>query len=99
MINVTDSVNQVIQKAGNIAYKYSCSEIGTEHLLYGLSAVKNCIASKILQEFNVTDNAIEQVFMQTYQLNYSRQSAQLQLTARSLDIVQNAQSIALCVFL
>ena len=73
MINVTDSVNKVIEKAGKIAYKYSCQEIGSEHLLYGLCAVENCIASKILQEFNVTANAIEQVFMQTYQLNYSRQ--------------------------
>ena len=94
MINVTDSVNKVIQKAGQIAYKYSCEEIGTEHLLYGLCAVDNCIASKILQEFNVTANAIEQVFRSNYQINYSNQTAELQLTPRSYGIVKNAQSIA-----
>ena len=87
MINITQRANQAIQLAGEIAYKYSCTEVGTEHLLYGLCAVKNCIASKILQEFNITDNALEQVFKQTYQLNLSTLGAQLQLTKRSLDIM------------
>ena len=94
MINVTDSVNKVIKKAGQIAYKYSCNEIGTEHILYGLTAVENCIASRILNEFGVNSSNLEQVFMQTYQINYSRATRELNLTPRSYEIVKNAEQIS-----
>lgn len=93
-MNITDSVNKVIKKAGQIAYKYSCNEIGTEHILYGLTAVENCIASRILADFGVNSLNLEQVFMQTYQLNYSRFSKELELTPRSYEIVKNAERIS-----
>lgn len=94
MINVTDSVNKALKKAGEIAYKYSCNEIGSEHLLYGLTAVNTCIASQVLAEFDVTAVALENVFKKTYSRNYSNQMVQLALTQRSHEIVVSAENIS-----
>lgn len=61
-IRLTESVNRAIQNAGKIALLYGNYQIGTEHLLYGLSSVKDSVASKILNSFGVTHNDIEKVF-------------------------------------
>ncbi len=61
-IRLTESVNRAIQNAGKIALMYSNYQIGTEHLLYGLSSVKDSVASKILANFGVNHNKMEEVF-------------------------------------
>lgn len=61
-IRLTESVNKAIQSAGRIALTYGNYQIGTEHLLYGLSSVKESVAAKILNNFGVTFNKIEDVF-------------------------------------
>lgn len=61
-IRLTESVNRAIQNAGKIALMYSNYQIGTEHLLYGLSSVKDSVASKILSNFGVNHNKMEEVF-------------------------------------
>ena len=61
-IRLTESVNRAIQNAGKIALMYGNYQIGTEQLLYGLASVKDSVASKILQSYNVTASKIEEVF-------------------------------------
>ena len=61
-IRLTESVNRAIQNAGKIALLYGNYQIGTEHLLYGLGSVKDSVASKILTNFGVNHNKIEEVF-------------------------------------
>ncbi len=61
-IRLTESVNRAIQNAGKIALLYSNYQIGTEHLLYGLASVKDSVASKILGNYGVNHNKIEEVF-------------------------------------
>ena len=65
-IRLTDSVNKAIQNAGKIALVYGYYEIGTEHLLYGLSSVKESVASKILLSFGVDHNKVEEVLAKNF---------------------------------
>lgn len=58
--NLTDLANEAIQLAQNTAVNLG-SQIGTEHILYGISAVKESKASKILTTYNVTPNSLMQV--------------------------------------
>lgn len=60
-LQLTSSVNKAIKNAGKIALKYGSHQIGTEHLLYGLSSVSESVASKILSTFGVDNVAIEAV--------------------------------------
>ena len=59
---LTESVNRAIQNAGRIALSFGNFQIGTEQLLYGLASVKDSVASKLLKNYNVTSEKIEEIF-------------------------------------
>lgn len=61
-IKITDNVNKALSFANNIAYTYNSHEVGTEHILYGLSCVKEGVASKVLEKYGVTPELIDRVF-------------------------------------
>ena len=54
----TNRANKAIEIANNIALELGHSYIGTEHILYGLSKEGNGIASKVLENQNVTADDI-----------------------------------------
>lgn len=61
-IKVTDNVSTALTFANNIAYTYNSSQVGTEHILYGLACVKEGIACRVLEKYNVTAENIERLF-------------------------------------
>ena len=54
----TNRANKAIEIANDIALELGHSYIGTEHILYGLSKEGNGIASKVLENQNVTADDI-----------------------------------------
>jgi ATP-dependent Clp protease ATP-binding subunit ClpC len=54
----TNRANKAIEIANDIALELGHSYIGTEHILYGLAKEGNGIASKVLENQNVTANDI-----------------------------------------
>ncbi len=94
-IRATESVNKVLQNAGKIAVAYSNTQIGTEHLLYGLASVTESVASKILASFGVTANAIESIFSESSQKHAnSLFSSNVELTPRSKEVFVVANQFA-----
>ncbi len=57
--NLTDLANKSIQYAQSCARKYG-NQIGTEHLLYGLTKV-DCQANKLLKSYKLTTSIMEQI--------------------------------------
>ena len=57
--NLTDLANKSIQYAQSCARKYG-NQIGTEHLLYGLTKV-DCQANKLLKSYKLTTAIMEQI--------------------------------------
>ena len=53
-INATESVNDVLKFAGEIAQKYNNSQIATEHLLYGILSIQDCLATRLLKSYGVS---------------------------------------------
>ena len=43
----SDDIEKVVKSASKIALKFGSDVVGTEHILYGLTSVKECEASKI----------------------------------------------------
>ena len=54
----TNSSNKAIEIANEIAMELGHSYIGTEHLLYGLAKEENGVASKVLQNQDITEEDI-----------------------------------------
>ncbi len=94
-IRVTESVSKVLKNAGRIALKYGSSQVGTEHLLYGLASVNDSVASKILGEFGVTAIGIENIIRNNGILNSMAMfNYDVELTPRTKEIFLLANQFA-----
>ena len=56
----TNSANRAIEFASQIAMELGHNYIGTEHILYGLAQEENGVASKVLQNQDITNEKIEE---------------------------------------
>ena len=54
----TNSANRAIEFASQIAMELGHNYIGTEHILYGLAQEENGVASKVLQNQDITNEKI-----------------------------------------
>lgn len=90
----SDNVSQVIETAGEIALKYGSSQIGTEHILYGLVANKEALASKVLSEFGVTKKSMLELFEENDTVVFSF-SSEVELSPRVKEMLKMAQKIAM----
>ncbi len=88
-----DSVKKVIKYAGDIALKTGNLQIGTEHLLYGLTCVQTSLASKMLKDEGVTKEKLLELFSDQMN-NISIFTNAVELTPSSKNIIYNAQNIA-----
>lgn len=94
-IRVTESVSKVLKNAGRIALKYGSSQVGTEHLLYGLISVTDSVASKILSEFGVTAIGVENIIRNNGILNSMAMfNYDVELTPRTKEIFLLANQFA-----
>ena len=59
----SDNLSKVIKNAGKIAMELGGNQVGTEHILYGLTTVKDCMSNKILAEYGVTSASLKEVLL------------------------------------
>ena len=55
----SDNIQKVIKNASKFALRFGSNLIGSEHILYGLASVKDCLASKFLMEFQYLANYLK----------------------------------------
>ena len=58
----SDSIEKVIKNASKFALRFGSNLVGSEHILYGLVSVRDCLASKFLAEVGVTEPALFEFF-------------------------------------
>lgn len=94
-IRVTESVSKALKNAGRIALKYGNYQVGTEHMLYGLSSVTDSVASKILSSYGVTPMGIESILKNNGVLNSMAMfTNDIDLTPRTKEIFLLANQFA-----
>ena len=90
-LETSESLEKMLMEASAISLRFGGDMVETEHILYGLCKV-NCVASKILKEFGVTDAKLLKIFKENYEeVTYFDSVA---LTPRVKEIFKNAQNIA-----
>ncbi len=90
----SDSLEKVIKNAGKIALKFGSNQVGTEHILYGLTSVKDCMASKILKEYGITSENLIDIFEENSQ-QITLIGVDVELTPRSKEIIGMAKQVAM----
>lgn len=89
----SDTIEKVIKNASRIALRFGSDVVGTEHILYGITSVRDCLAAKALSEFGVTDEDLFALFAEN---SYEEQVfGSVELSPRVKDLFRIAQQIAL----
>ena len=65
-LKFTENADLALQYAGSIALQYGSYTIDTEHILYGLTKIKDSVACKILNNYGINSQALENVFNKIY---------------------------------
>ena len=97
MINysMTNNVKEALNSAANLAYTLGESQVGTEHLLYGLANVSGCVASKLLNNFGASANAILSLIKRSkVESKPFTGIVSLEYTPRVKDIIRTASAIS-----
>jgi len=92
---MTPNCKSVLNAAARLGVALNDQKIGTEYLLYGLASVKGSVATKLLNEVNVTNVEIEKVIKQKKPYASSAAAVKHDFTPRVKNIIDNAFDIAL----
>lgn len=89
----SDSVEKVLTNASKVAKKYGNTQVGTEHILYGLTTVLECASAKILAEFGVNSKTLEEVFDDNTE--YFAFDDAIEMTPQVKEMLKVAQKVAI----
>ena len=90
MFNLTDLANKVIQVASQFASRYT-NEVGTEHILYGLTKVESK-SKKLLAAYHVDSDLVQEILDQI--ANKGLPSNTVEITPRVKELIAIAGSVA-----
>ena len=90
--NISENLNKALEAAKSAAAGNNSSEIGTEHILYGLASVKNSAAGKLLAEYKVDPELLDEIFEQAP--SFVGFSGQADYSSNVKFIIKRARDIA-----
>lgn len=85
----TNSAQRVLEEANSIATELGHQYIGTEHLLYGLAKEENGVASKVLENQNVTAETVKEEIEELIGKEEEIEGA-IGFTPRTKRVIENA---------
>ncbi len=90
----SDSIEKVIKNASKFALRFGSNLVGSEHILYGLVSVRDCLAAKLLAEEGVTEPSLFEFFEENAPED-NLFGDDVELTPRTKDLFRIAQQIAI----
>ena len=90
----TQLVDTALQNAGELANRSGHLELGTEHLLFGIISVEECLSAKILKKYGVTKASYLQLFDENVQKSPSLDQSEIDLTPLVKEILRASQEIS-----
>lgn len=90
----SDNLGKVIKNAGKIAMELGGNQVGTEHILYGLTTVKDCMSNRILAEFGVNSTSLKEILQSNGKYEQVLAGVEVELTPKSKEILSTAKQVA-----
>ncbi len=90
----TQMVKFALQNAGELAAQSGQTELGTEHLLFGIISMDECLSSKLLERYGVNQHTFLQVFDERFKKGLSTNAKQIEFSPSVNEVLRNAKSIA-----
>ena len=86
----TNASENAIQIANEIAAELGHNYVGTEHLLYGIVKEGTGLASKVLENQNVTPEAVEEKIEELIGVEEPKENSAIGFTPRTKRVIENA---------
>ena len=86
----TKKAEKAVQIAEQIAIELGHNYVGTEHILYGLTKEGTGIASKVLENQNITAEAVLEKIEELVGRGESKTTGTMGLTPRTKRVIENA---------
>lgn len=93
-LRFTENANAVLQYAGTIALQFGSYSIDTEHILYGLTKVKDSVACKILNSYGINNVALESLFTKLFKNSTTLIANEVDLAIDSKEAILIASQFA-----
>ncbi|MEG1752078.1 MAG: ATP-dependent Clp protease ATP-binding subunit [Clostridia bacterium] len=93
-MEASSSVEKVLKEATKVAGRFGSSQVGSEHILFGLLCQTDCASSKILTNAGVTKESLEEIFEDNTEVSFFP-SIEIDLTPRAKEIFRVAQKVAI----
>ena len=90
----TQLVQYALQNAGELATQSGQNQLGTEHLLFGIISMDECLSSKLLEKYGVNQHTFLQIFDENIKKGQSLNVSQIELSPRVKEVLRNAKNIA-----
>lgn len=90
----TQMVKFALQNAGELAAQSGQKELGTEHLLFGIISMDECLSSQLLERYGVNQHTFLQVFDEKFEKDLSTNAKQIEFSPSVNEVLRNAKSIA-----
>ncbi|MBQ7603227.1 MAG: ATP-dependent Clp protease ATP-binding subunit [Clostridia bacterium] len=91
----TKLVQRVLQNAGELATRSGHTNLATEHLLFGIISVEECLSAKLLREYGVRQANYLQLFDESVPKGPSLNLSEIELTPRVKEILRAAQAVSM----
>ncbi len=92
-IQFSDNIEKVIKNASKIALRFGSQLVGTEHILYGIVSVTDCLSAQLLREYGVTESELFDLFEQSF--SGISLFGNVELTPRTKELFKQAQQTAI----
>ena len=90
----SDNLTKVIKNAGKFAMSLGGNQVATEHILYGLTTVKDSMSYKLLAEYGITSLSLEQALDEEQEKDKVLAGIDVELTPKSKEILATAKQVA-----
>ena len=94
-LRFTENVEMVMQYAGSVALQYGSMIIDTEHILYGLSRIKDSVASRVLSSYGITSENLESLFYKLFRGSSTIIANEVDLSSDSKEALSIANQFAI----
>ena len=86
----TKKAEQALEIANDIAMQLGHNYVGTEHILYGLVQEDSGVASKVLENQNVTPEAVLEKIEELIGVGEPNENSAIGFTPRTKRVIENA---------
>lgn len=89
----SEDIQKVLSEASKIATTFGSNQVGTEHILFGITTIKDCLSARMLASFGVNADSLKAIFDQNSE--FTDAVGAVDMTPQVKEMLKTAQKVAI----